>query len=400
MQDEELKKLQIKMFKHKLEQDQKQQAALGELTNLIGPQKIDESILGLGAGAQIGAGQEPTPVATTIPGQTFSQAIKTPAGQSAALRSGMKVSDLRGPIPTEDILDMLSKIKEARGGTAGQHGAPGQPGRESPGFGVDKITFDPRTGLGISIREPRVGKVVPGPGDKNVFYDAQGRVIRRDPAAPGDVPRSKGQEKFDIETADDLQKWNTVGRGTLDSSVQKLTEAAKILEKSRKAGGVGVSGPTIGLVPDKVLPIVSADAQNVKELVQYVAGLDLRQVLGGQFAFQEGENLLKRTYNPSLPEEINLRRINLLITQLKRAGQAREKALEYFQNNNGSMAGYKGKIFTHPSELMTQSDLAGIDKEVNQKPSLKKLNKDVIPKGIDPEDWQYMTPEQKKLWKK
>ena len=72
---------------------------------------------------------------------------------------------------------------------------------------------------------------------------------------------------------------------------------------------------------------------------------NLKEVLGAQFAEKEGEQLIKRAYNPKLEESVNKQRVGRLIKQIEMAYEAKRSAAEYFEANK-TMAGWTGKMPT------------------------------------------------------
>lgn len=110
-----------------------------------------------------------------------------------------------------------------------------------------------------------------------------------------------------------------------------------------------LTGPVVGTLSN--LPWVGKtiqdtmfpDSANTQETVEYQIQRSLRPILGAQFTKEEGERLIARVYNPRLSEEINADRLDRLIKQLQRAYQAKIAAANYFEKNNYSMKGFRGK---------------------------------------------------------
>ena len=80
----------------------------------------------------------------------------------------------------------------------------------------------------------------------------------------------------------------------------------------------------------------------VKESVATVVQQNLKAILGGQFTEKEGENLIRRAFNPQLGAKENLRRINLLITQMESALKQKEKMARHWEDNGFSLSGFRG----------------------------------------------------------
>jgi hypothetical protein len=132
----------------------------------------------------------------------------------------------------------------------------------------------------------------------------------------------------------DLAKWNINGKGVAAEQLSKLDEVTTLLEQN-----TDVSGKFVGLLPRYVR---SQASKNAEDLIGSIVQSDLRQILGGQFAQREGENLLKRAYAIDVGETDNLERVKRLKTRILSAIEAKNEMADYF-DERGTMQGYKGK---------------------------------------------------------
>ena len=103
-----------------------------------------------------------------------------------------------------------------------------------------------------------------------------------------------------------------------------------------------IVGVLNSLMPDAVVAWTNPDLMKVKESVATVVQQNLKAILGGQFTEKEGENLIRRAFNPALGAKENLRRINLLITQMESALKQKEKMARYWEDNGFSLRGFRG----------------------------------------------------------
>jgi hypothetical protein len=148
-----------------------------------------------------------------------------------------------------------------------------------------------------------------------------------------------GQKKRDETFATELVKFEDLG-GFADAAkgINQLETVSNAL-----ASGRNLTGPVIGNIPDAVLSATNPEALNVREQVEEVVQRNLRLILGAQFTEKESERLIRRAYNPNLPEEVNKRRVDALLTQMKAAARQKQEAAAYF-NANGTMRGFKGQL--------------------------------------------------------
>lgn len=169
-------------------------------------------------------------------------------------------------------------------------------------------------------------------GTLEEFSVAIGDVTAEKPDGP-----SEGIKAKDKDFAKIANKWESGGKTDTLKLINQLSEAVDALDSGRN-----LSGPVIGIMPDQFNAFFNPEAIDVREKVQEVVARNLKEILGGQFAQKEGENLLARAYNPKLEEAENRRRVQALLQQIQQAAIARDSMVKYFNQNNGSLVGYEG----------------------------------------------------------
>jgi hypothetical protein len=195
-------------------------------------------------------------------------------------------------------------------------------------------------------------------------------------------------------TAGDLQRdkdfakgWTEFSaRGGFADTVKQLGQLQNVLQQLKS--GENVTGAFTAFLMNNAPSLaagVAEGAVSAKDAVEEVVQRNLRLILGAQFTENEGKALIARAYNPALKEQENARRLERLIQQMLTAASATQQAGQYF-DQFGTLKGYSAKL---PS-------FADFDVTGKSKPE---MNEDV-PVGIDPRDWQKLTPEEKKLWQK
>lgn len=156
--------------------------------------------------------------------------------------------------------------------------------------------------------------------------------------ASGDLEKTFGRRKADASYAVKYVDWTTSGKYDAAKSISQL---AMVTDKLAP-GGHNLTGPIKGLLPNIILPFVDSEAMDVKEAVQEVVQRSLKPILGAQFARIEGENLIKRAFNPQLSEEMNYQRVMRLSNLVKDSARAMEATAKYWETN-GTLAGYVGQ---------------------------------------------------------
>ena len=190
----------------------------------------------------------------------------------------------------------------------------------SPGGGA----YDPQAMYNVT--EGRDGTKISkiGGGGTNVEVNAASKL-------------PPGLEALDKAYATEHLEWTRGGGADMSANVAQIDTVLQRLE-----AGEELTGPLIGMVNGVgLLGLVNPDAENAKEMVQEVVQRNLRVILGSQFAQKEGEQLISRAYNPTLPAAENARRLRKLYQQMEISRQQRQAMADYFDKNY-TLRGYKG----------------------------------------------------------
>lgn len=183
-----------------------------------------------------------------------------------------------------------------------------------------------------------------------------------------------GQKEFDRKMADEYADWTFGGKGAQAASrIARLNDVVGKLESDSD-----ISGPVVGYTLEN-LPTLSSilypKAQDAKDVVESVIQTDLRAILGGQFAQEEGKALVKRAYNPRLQEWQNANRLKLLSLQMRLVAEDKNKAMNYF-GKKGTMMGYEFKPYTY-NDFLTPEMLNRLDSGED----IESVARSIIPTG-------------------
>jgi len=183
-------------------------------------------------------------------------------------------------------------------------------------------------GGGAADVDPNTGK---GAVQSDVTAATQGLPTTLTPA----------QKAVDTKFAEDYANYKAMGGyADVEKGLQQLRSVRDSLINEDFD-----TGPTKGLIPDAIQSFVTPDALNAKATVQEVAQRNLRAILGGQFAQQEGEQLIARAYDERLQPEKNIERLNRLILTMEMANEAKNEAGKFYEGR-GTISGWKGKTPT------------------------------------------------------
>ena len=167
----------------------------------------------------------------------------------------------------------------------------------------------------------------------------------------GERPMNKGEISTDEKFATIYTKYIDDGRGAKNvANLERLNDAEEILKTAAK-NGVAISGVTAGMLSGspRLQALLNEQGLMTEERVASVIQQTLKEILGGQFSEKEGEALIRRGYNASLSPEENLERLLDLKSQVQQLIETEEDSVNYFEKNNKSMRGYKGKTYTEES---------------------------------------------------
>lgn len=154
-------------------------------------------------------------------------------------------------------------------------------------------------------------------------------------------PLTPAQKAADVSFAKDYNDFVAGGGiATIQKNLADIDKAIALLESDET-----ISGKTIGLADATgTLSYLFPKAAEAKDLTGGVVQSNLRQVLGGQFAMREGEQLLARAYNPAQPQADNLRRLKSLKQQIETAAAAKIQAVQQFEQF-GTLKGFQPQAF-------------------------------------------------------
>jgi hypothetical protein len=168
-------------------------------------------------------------------------------------------------------------------------------------------------------------------------------------------PLTPGQKARDQSFAKEYATFSDLGgKAVIDKNILSLKEAITLLKADPNLTG------TTAQVLDATgtLSAVNPQAQTVKDLAGGVIQGNLRQVLGGQFASKEGEQLLARAFNIAQPAKDNISRLESLLTQIEESAAVKVAAGEYFEEF-GTLKGFKPpKTVAAPTQGLTMPSAA------------------------------------------
>ena len=212
-----------------------------------------------------------------------------------------------------------------------------QRGRDDLAQAVLTGAIDPSSAVQAAMAQPK---------DTRTAAMREYEYAQRDPKfaeflklkEPPETPA--GLKTLDTEFAKTLG--SASGVQALAAARQDAATISKVLKELES--GKELTGPVLGILPENVRAMINPDSVQSQQLVEGVVQKNLRAILGGQFAQKEGEQLVRRAYNPVLPEAQNAARLRALFLSLQTAAENKAAMEDYFRKNNFSLKGYEGPM--------------------------------------------------------
>jgi hypothetical protein len=156
--------------------------------------------------------------------------------------------------------------------------------------------------------------------------------------------QSAVDRKFGTEYADYVALG---GSSVINKQLETIDNVIKMIDD-----GLSVSGPSIALAArggDEILATIAPDALSARDQIGGVIQSSLREILGGQFAMKEGEQLLARGYNIAESPKKNKERLVQLRKQIAEAAKAKEDSIRYFEEY-GTLQDFKSTPALAPKD--------------------------------------------------
>jgi hypothetical protein len=171
----------------------------------------------------------------------------------------------------------------------------------------------------------------------------------------------------------------------VEKNLNTLSEALKRLADTTKpelTGGIFATAANfagenmpwlLSVWPDILGGKVAQESVDMAERVADITQRSMKQILGAAFTEKEGAGIIRRAYNPNLPQALNERRLRALYKSLKRQHDIKVSQIKYL-NKHGSLEGYQ-----FPSDAMSQeTDTANVSAFNSTIDSVRLSSKDLM----------------------
>ena len=160
-----------------------------------------------------------------------------------------------------------------------------------------------------------------------------------------------------------------------DANIESYVNAATYLAEAGKSANL-MDSRVAGLLPVSILNLFESDRAKAQNEARRVLQQQLRETLGGQFAFQEGERMLKTGFNLLFDDKTNIGLIREGAQRMLTMGREYDRAEGYYLNN-GTLAGFSfnsGLVNNHPILSKFDDALEKISKDPGARQDAERRN--------------------------
>jgi hypothetical protein len=201
-----------------------------------------------------------------------------------------------------------------------------------------RVPFTPERSVEMN-RPPNIGDQYNPITNENVLapLDAQSR----NEYSRYGVILTDNQRKSNDRRGKEFEKWEDNGQLKTAANIDRLNYVQSALVEAVLTNDKTVSGPFIEQLPESVKKVFFAKARNIQDINASVTQQSLRELLGGQFAVQENNQLIQRAYDQALPPIYNLARVRRTNRVLKEMFEKKNAAMAHW-NTHQTMYGARG----------------------------------------------------------
>lgn len=146
-------------------------------------------------------------------------------------------------------------------------------------------------------------------------------------------PLGKGQIKQDQVAGESIADWRSGGAERFSTNITRLGNVINEIDANPEGNYSGLMAGNVMEWGGGTGRSLMDDAAWAKQQVGAVVQQLLRETLGGQFAYKEGEALLERAWDPYLSTEDNVASVKILMEDMVRRKQRMDELSQYMDVN-------------------------------------------------------------------
>lgn len=197
------------------------------------------------------------------------------------------------------------------------------------------------------------------------------KASRADKAEAKKAESNVGQKAVDRDFAKDFNDYTQGGLSRANRDIATLGEMRGLVAKEANSLFSAGGGPVSGSLPDWARTSKSIE---IRDNVITAANSALKSIFGGQLSDKEREAAAKEFYNDKLGPNENLKILDRKLNELENIKKEKDAKVNYFQNNNNSLAGFKYSPQEPAAPAPSASKSAG-QKDHSQSSTVERLDK-------------------------
>lgn len=187
----------------------------------------------------------------------------------------------------------------------------------------------------IKQSEASTEKTVAETGKLNLTLPSVKQKADADAAVASYNAANVGFEDANKEFQKQYVAWRSGSAADFFDKIKQLQKAVRVLRSGRQ-----ITGPLFNQLPPLVKTLVSPQSTDVRADVEKVVQGALRETLGAQFTQVEGDRLLARIFDPSLPEAFVAENVEAELNKIAALAKSREAMARYYEENS-TLKGYR-----------------------------------------------------------
>ena len=141
----------------------------------------------------------------------------------------------------------------------------------------------------------------------------------------------------------DVGEWESKGRNDAATQMKLLSAELEMAEAAEKGGERWVDTGSITSLTGPWGQRWKSETKAAQQRIQGIVGSTLRATLGSAFTEKEGERIFAQSFDPTLPEEENVKKLRQLVDTLQdRINNAEQRGQDYHSGNWGAVGGATG----------------------------------------------------------
>lgn len=153
-----------------------------------------------------------------------------------------------------------------------------------------------------------------------------------------------GQTALDKKFADDYNDFVAQGgQAQFQKNMAQLKDARDKMAQNPNLTG-GITDTAANALGGNAFSYLKPELAAIKDQILEPVQGNLKLTLGAQFTEKEGSKVEGRSFNPALPTEKNVEKIDRLMKQMQEQFDAKLRAVNWWEQHKGTLNGFEGHV--------------------------------------------------------